>query len=732
MRKSLTLSFLFIFLITAGADEIKVPLVWRNPKSASIQQVGFYQDKDKYIWALSSEHFKNLEKKKRLSLGIYINLDNDKETGRFPGKAGYDVQFNIKLMPVQTIRLRRWEAEVKSPFKLAAYQDDYVMKIQGDVLYFGIKKSILAKYKMGEKYAIRLLMAGYPPVSFTVNNKALSSKTKTIEPAMKFISFGENISVRRKSPYAEIISDKSGVKVWNSFMERYEPREKFPAKSKKIKVLTMNAARGESESLQLGITSGKVPRSINLNVSDLISREGNKIPASQVDIKYVGYVINSFDKSYGDVLLPAYRRDDALNNFILLTVTVPVDAKAGVYSGKFDLKVDGKSVAALPLNLQVYDFSLPEVPSFPTAFCIKNAYISGFFKAMGKPLTARQHREQWEEMRNLCRKYRIGPRFLGAQPELTIENQKLKIDWSEFDKGLENFFKVDKFALFQMTHYVQMGSHGRKYPKPPFFNKKQQPDFNDPLFQKLWPQYIKALYDRLKKRNYLNRTLFVIWDEPYSTEYKNINMLSKLARQAAPDIKLGVFIERYEEKIAKSVDIWLTAARFMGAVYKRGEKRNLWLYNDHRMGSFINPASDIRGCFWQAWHYKIQGFLNSEVDAWTWGWPKSFDKYHNVAGAHMWFYPDIDGGMPHASLRLALIRDGLNDYEYLKLFAAKLASARTRKNPGLMEAEALWTELQKVMPEMNKQKSIAFKVNSIAELDKWRDKIAAQIIKLSK
>ena len=585
---------------------------------------------------------------------------------------------------------------------------------------------------MGEKYTVRLVIAGYPPVSFTVNNKAAKFKAKTIEPAMKFIGFGENISLRRKSPYAEIISDKAGIKAWNSFMERYELREKFPAKSKIIKVLTMSAARGEAESLQLGITTGKVPQSINLSASELVSREGNKISASQVKIKYVGYVIDSFDQKLRGCAFALLPRDDALNNFILLTVTVPTDAKAGIYSGKLGLKVDGKPVAVLPLDLRVYDFSLPEVPSFPTAFCIKNAYISGFFKAMGKPITKQQHAEQKEKMLKLCREYRIGPRLLGANPKLSIENQKLKIDWNEFDKALDKFFKVDKFAIFQMTHYVQMGSHGKAYCKAPFFNKERQPDFNDPVFRKLWPQYIKALCTRLKKLNYFDRTLFVIWDEPYSTEYQNINMLSKLAKQAVSDIKLGVFIEHYEEKIAKSVDIWLTAAQFMGAVYKPGKKRSLWLYNDHRMGSFINPASDIRGCFWQAWCYKIQGYLNSEVDAWTWGWPKSFDKYHNIRASHMWFYPDIDGGMPHASLRLALIRDGLDDYEYLKLFAAKLAAARIKKHSGLKEAEALWTELQKVMPQLNKQKMIDFKIDSIAVLNKWRDKVAAQIIKLSK
>ena len=147
MRRLLSLLFLSIFMPMASAEEIKVPLVWNNQKSSGIQQVGFYQDKEKYVWALASEHFKNIDKEKRLSLGIYLNLDNDEKTGRFPGKVGYDVQFNIRLLPVQTIRLLRWETGVKSPFKLAAYQDDYILKRQGNVLYFGIKKSILANIK---------------------------------------------------------------------------------------------------------------------------------------------------------------------------------------------------------------------------------------------------------------------------------------------------------------------------------------------------------------------------------------------------------------------------------------------------------------------------------------------------------------------------------------------------------------------------------------------------------
>ncbi len=731
MKKLFFCIFLTVCVINSNiASGIKVPAVWSAPNSKGIEQLGFYQDGDKYIFALKNNRLATKASSGRIAAGFYINADNNIDTGRFAGDGGYDLQLNVNIYPVMKLKALIWKTGEKSPIVLPIYVDDYQISVQDNVLYLAVKKSIFRNHQIGKKFTLRVTFhRKYQDVaSIRVNQSKIPAET--IAPPMNFIRFGAIATARKKFPYAEIVSSKNGVTIWNSFMDRYSPREKMPVKTKRVKRLTISAARGESESMQLGITTTHTPEKLELSASGLTGPGGKKIPASQFQIKYVGYVSDAFGKKYGDILFPEYHPANALNNFVLITVKVPDDTPAGIYRGSLQLKINGKPADNPPLALRVYDFSLPSAPNFPTAFCIKNSQVSRFYRVSGKPFTPQKVKTQVAAMRLLCSKYRIGPRFLGAKPKIKIKNGKMEIDWCDFDKALDKFFNIRKFAAFQMIHFVQMGSHDRIYPKAPFFNKSKPPSFDEPTFRKFWPRYIRKLYQHLKEKKCLDRALFVIWDEPYSTQYPWINDLLGMAKKTAPNIQWGVFIDRYAPEIAGRINTWIVQASLMGGIYKKG--RNIWLYNDERMGSFTNPAADVRGCFWQAWNYKLGGYLNSEIDAWSWGLRKPYDSYTNLAATHMWFYPDLNGGTPLPSLRLALIRDGVDDYDYLKIFSEKLTEAKANNHPGLAEAQKLRNKLRRVMPKLNKYKKIDFKLNSISELNEWRDRIADQIVKLSK
>ena len=99
-----------------------------------------------------------------------------------------------------------------------------------------------------------------------------------------------------------------------------------------------------------------------------------------------------------------------------------------------------------------------------------------------------------------------------------------------------------------------------------------------------------------------------------------------------------------------------------------------------------NPLVDVRGLFWQIFHYGFDGFLYWGLNQWSLGdfAPISIDETFpfispsnwNVAtyddGTLPWLFGDgkllyvgADGPIP--SIRLANIRDGLDDYDYLSM-----------------------------------------------------------------
>jgi hypothetical protein len=79
---------------------------------------------------------------------------------------------------------------------------------------------------------------------------------------------------------------------------------------------------------------------------------------------------------------------------------------------------------------------------------------------------------------------------------------------------------------------------------------------------------------------------------------------------------------------------------------------------------------------WMAWLYNIHGELYYATDIWPGGNPWQSLYFVGGNGDGSLFYPgstDIIGGttpIPIASIRLKLIRDGMEDYEYLNLLTA--------------------------------------------------------------
>ena len=193
-----------------------------------------------------------------------------------------------------------------------------------------------------------------------------------------------------------------------------------------------------------------------------------------------------------------------------------------------------------------------------------------------------------------------------------------------------------------------------------------------------------------------------------------------------PDLKVGVFHLVYESKLAGAIDTWIVQPPGVGSLLEKGCKE-FWIYNDPRLGSFICPASDIRALYWMACHHGMGGFLVWNTVSWT-----EIVDGRILSPHYIMYHPaDTRTGDPYASLRMTLVRDGVEDYDYLKLFEKRLAQARTKGRPGLAEAEAVWAAVRRGMPKVNTESETEFPFDSLADLLALRDRIAEQIEKLS-
>lgn len=167
-----------------------------------------------------------------------------------------------------------------------------------------------------------------------------------------------------------------------------EMKERFMGALKSDCAIT--AFKNEYETKQLVITPETDVASYNVTVGDF-TFGSDKIPASAFDVRHMYYheVSTIFDTQstmlpgmYPDALLPmetaiAYGRNKIKageNQGVYITVKVPKDVPAGVYTGTINVQLDG-SKYAITATVSVLDYTLPDTVSMKSCIPTQPGYL---------------------------------------------------------------------------------------------------------------------------------------------------------------------------------------------------------------------------------------------------------------------------------------------------------------------------------------------------------------------
>lgn len=159
--------------------------------------------------------------------------------------------------------------------------------------------------------------------------------------------------------------------------------------------LSMEATKGETESVQLMLTAQENVDSFNVAVGDLVSTSGNaRIPKSNVEIFAEKYIetkapsvenprtANMYVGFYPDALIPIDRcvkkKENKIakgnNQGIWFNVNVPQDAASGEYQGTVTLTIDDVTIEKT-LTLKVYNVEMPKEMHNTNSFGLWYHYI---------------------------------------------------------------------------------------------------------------------------------------------------------------------------------------------------------------------------------------------------------------------------------------------------------------------------------------------------------------------
>lgn len=207
-----------------------------------------------------------------------------------------------------------------------------------------------------------------------------------------------------------------------------------------------------------------------------------------------------------------------------------------------------------------------------------------------------------------------------------------------------------------------------------------------------WFQYMTAMRDYLGGLGYLDEAYYYFANEPQDqADYDAVAWYSQAIKSVAPEFKLMVSEEPKPEIYAHptytgaKIDIWLA---HLGIHLKpavalerlQNHDEETWFYfltstYLPRFNPFTidHPGVEAKFSGWFSWKYRLRGLGYYRFNDWSAN-PWSSPRQNNQNGEYFMLYPPaadnaniVYGANGHRfvpSIRLELLRDGLEDYEY--------------------------------------------------------------------
>lgn len=445
---------------------------------------------------------------------------------------------------------------------------------------------------------------------------------------------------------------------WETALRKILP-VKYWFKGKVEEQVEIKSARKEWEAFQIAVLPriGEELKGVSITVSALKGPNGAQIDRKFIHVYRMGYVKTPAAGYpvihvgwWPDALLPQDKVDAPCPDLAAFWIDVYVDAKlpAGDYTGEAAISAEGKPTRKIPVHLKVWDFELPE-RTLPQVVFTKDQHPDG--KAMEK-----------EDYRKLC--------------EMFLEHNT---DPSE----LEPFLKGDKSEkVKELKYFIDRGL--RAFPIPAN----------------------EEMYQIVKENNWLDLAYYYVTDEPDREQFeKDVVPKKKEYEEKYPGLRTATASQGWP-KMSRGVDMWITDLSTHYSIETAEEiaaGAERWFYFCHvpihvdfhaPLGwapniQVDNPAVEARTIFYIAYVHKAKGIMywagNREWMAANFP-DRPLKKWELPANLGGFPYGGLHNGNgylvypgPYASIRLKLLRDGAEDYAYLKLLEAKLTGVKDAK-----------------------------------------------------
>ncbi|MBS1667739.1 MAG: DUF4091 domain-containing protein [Bacteroidetes bacterium] len=381
---------------------------------------------------------------------------------------------------------------------------------------------------------------------------------------------------------------------------------------------------------------------------------------------------------------------------IWVTVNIPKNTPAGDYLGLLTIKgkMGGQSFSTSKrFTVRVYNVTINK-----NSLLVTNWF--GLGKNQLKQLSGGKDSVEFEgnywkwlmvaakKMKEYDQNVIMTPIF--SLTKFTKKENTFQFDFSKLDRFVQTFIDAGTLERIEGGHiggrmgnwYAQFGVH-TPYWVNDSLRFKTLP-ISDPTAQDFYKQFIPALLSHLKEKGWEKIYLQHICDEPEPGNEKSYAEIAGFIKSIAPEIKTIDAV--HSHGLNNTVDVWVPQLDFYDSNYqfyldrqKAGDQ--IWFYTCLApQGEYANrfielPLIKTRILHWINFRFGATGYLH-------WGWDFwSADCFAETSG----IIPEAGNIMPGgdafitypghgkilSSIRLEAMRDGIVDYELLKMLAEK-------------------------------------------------------------
>lgn len=454
-----------------------------------------------------------------------------------------------------------------------------------------------------------------------------------------------------------------------------------------LPVANVELAGNEYESFQLALLAQNELKNIRFTWTDLAKTGSpeHKIGREHIQWQQVGYIradhimILPCDKEgvpgwWPDPLLPVSRGRAPAGKSVVFwfTVYAPPGTAPGSYKGTITMTMDDATTIEIPVVAKVRNFTLAQEGHLPNAFALMNGFLEKVYK-----------RTPDTKLRTAYGEFMLRHR-LSPEGDISRTDMPVMVELEQYrNRGLGKFNLVNMVRDRGMSTWV-CNSPASLY----------TPEFKKKMYDK-----IKPVVDELRRRGLAKDAYIYTFDETKKEYEPIVREFFGMVKEHFPEVATfttAKIPQRVDELNSLNID-WLCPStrtyNYQDAEKCRAAGKKIWSYvccgPDHPYANIMCrfPLIESRILGWQSFEQKYDGFLYWGVNIWPsrsnvpidpengifLDWSIEGIIGHEIYGDGRLIYANKNGE-PIGSTRLAVLRDGLEDYEYLYLLSKKLGS----------------------------------------------------------